>query len=110
MEITKLITNKFKTNLCALFITVPLTEETVTKNALLVSVLRRGTQKLKTQEDISKKLEEMYGAGFNCGVDKIGNYHILKFYLETIDNSYTLENENLLQDGVNLLIDIVFNP
>ena len=110
MEITKLITNKFKTNLCALFITVPLTEETVTKNALLVSVLRRGTQKLKTQEDISKKLEEMYGAGFNCGVDKIGNYHILKFYLETIDNQYTLEKENLLQEGIDLLIGIVFNP
>ena len=110
MKITKLKTNKFKTNLCALFISVPLTKETVTKNALLASVLRRGTQNFKIQEDISKKLEEMYGAGFNCGVDKIGNYHILKFYLETIDNSYTLENENLLQDGVNLLIDIVFNP
>ena len=110
MEITKLKTNKFKTNLCALFITVPLLKETVTKNALLVSVLRRGTQKLKTQEDISKKLEEMYGAGFNCGVDKIGNYHVLKFFLETIDNSYTLEKENILQQGIDLLLEIVFKP
>ena len=103
-------TDKFKTNLYAVFLATPLDRENVTKNALIAAILRRGTQKLKTQEDISKKLEEMYGAGFNCGVDKIGNYHILKFYLETIDNSYTLENENLLQDGVNLLIDIVFNP
>ena len=53
MEITKLQTNKFKTNLCALFITVPLSKETVTKNALLVSVLRRGTENLKSQEEIS---------------------------------------------------------
>lgn len=110
MEITKLKTNKFKTNLCALFITVPLNKETVTKNALLVSVLRRGTKKLNTQEDIAKKLEGMYGAGFNCGVDKIGNYQTLKFYLETIDNSYTFEKENLLQDGVDLLLEIVFDP
>ena len=110
MEITKLKTNKFKTNLCALFITVPLNKETVTKNALLVSVLRRGTKNLNTQEDIAKKLEGMYGAGFNCGVDKIGNYQTLKFYLETIDNSYTFEKENLLQDGVDLLLEIVFNP
>lgn len=110
MEITKLKTNKFKTNLCSIFLTLPLRKDTVTKNALLVSVLRRGFDKLKTQEEISKKLEEMYGAGFNCGVDKIGNYHVLKFYLETIDNQYTLEKENLLQEGIDLLIGIVFNP
>lgn len=110
MEITKLKTNKFKTNLCSVFLTLPLSKETVTKNALLVSVLRRGTANLKTQQLIAKKLEEMYGAGFNCGVDKIGNYHVLKFYLETIDNTYTLEKENLLQEGINLLHEIVFNP
>lgn len=110
MEITKLQTNKFKTNLCSVFLTLPLKKETVTKNALLVSVLRRGTKNLTTQEDISKKLEEMYGAGFNCGVDKIGNYHVLKFYLETLDNKYVLNNENNLQDGIDLLLEIIFNP
>ena len=110
MQITKLQSNKFKTNLVALFITVPLTKENCTKNALLTSVLRRGTEKLKTQEDIAKKLEELYGAGFNCGVDKLGDYHVLKFYIETLENTYTLNNENLLQEGINLLLDIVFNP
>lgn len=110
MEITKLQSNKFKTNLCSVFLTLPLKKETVTKNALLTSVLRRGTKNLNTQEEISKKLEEMYGAGFNCGVDKIGNYHVLKFYLETLDNKYVLNNENNLQDGINLLLEIIFNP
>ena len=110
MKINKLQSNKFKTNLVALFITVPLTKENCTKNALLTSVLRRGTNNLKTQEEISKRLEELYGAGFNCGVDKLGNYHVLKFYLETLENTYTLNSENLLQEGINLLLDIVFNP
>lgn len=110
MKITKLQTNKFKTNLVALFITVPLAKENCTKNALITSVLRRGTQNYKTQEEISKRLEELYGAGFNCGVDKLGEYHVLKFYLETLENTYTLNNENLLQEGINLLLDIVFNP
>ena len=110
MQITKLQSNKFKTNLCALFITVPLTKENCTKNALLTSLLRRGTQELKTQEEIAKKLEELYGAGFNCGVDKVGDYHVLKFYIEAVENTYTLDDENLLQEGINLLLDIVFNP
>ena len=110
MQITKLQSNKFKTNLCALFLTIPLSKENCTPNALLTSVLRRGSMNYKTQEIISKRLEELYGAGFNCGVDKVGNYHVLKFYLETLENEYTLDNENLLQEGINLLLDIVFNP
>ena len=110
MEITKIKTNKFKTNMCALFLTVPLTKENVTKNALIASILRRGTNNIKTQEEISKKLEEMYGAGFNCGVDKIKNYHVIKFYLEMLDNDYTLNKEDILQESINLLFDIAFNP
>ena len=110
MQTTKLQSNKFKTNLTALFITVPLTKENCTKNALLTSVLRRGSNKLKTQEEIARKLEELYGAGLNCGVDKLGNYHVIKFYIETLENTYTLNNENLLQKGIDLLLDIVFNP
>ena len=43
-------TNKFKTNLIAIFLSTPLTRENVTKNSLLVSVLRRGCEKYKTQE------------------------------------------------------------
>ena len=43
-------TNKFKTNLFAIFLTLPLSRETVTKNALLTAVLRRGTLNLPSQE------------------------------------------------------------
>ena len=75
-------TEKFKTNLIAIFLSSELTRENVTKNAVLSSVLRRGSKNLKTQEEISKKMEEMYGAEYNCGLDKIGKKHVLKFYIE----------------------------
>ena len=103
-------TNKFKTNLAAIFLTLPLSRETVTKNALLTAVLRRGTAKLNSQEEISKKLEEMYGAGFDCGIEKSGDYHTIKFYLELLNNQYLPVKENLSQEGINLLLDIAFNP
>lgn len=106
----KIETNKFKTDLFAVFLTIPLTRETVTKNALLTAVLRRGTQNLPSQELISKKLEEMYGASFDCGIEKSGDYHTIKFYLETINNSYLPENEDLSKEGLELLLSIVFNP
>ena len=39
-------TNKFKTNLYAVFLATPLSRENVTKNALLTAVLRRGTKNI----------------------------------------------------------------
>ena len=46
-------TDKFKTNLVAIFLTTSLKRETVTQNALISSVLRRGTQNMPSQELIS---------------------------------------------------------
>lgn len=43
-------TPKFKTNLIAVFMSIPLNKEDVTKNALIPAVLKRGCQRLKTQE------------------------------------------------------------
>ena len=103
-------TDKFKTNLLSVFFTVPQNENTITKNSLIPEILRRGSNNLKTQEEISKTLEELYGASFDCGVDNIGDNQVLKFYLETINNSYTEDGENILKESINILLDLVFNP
>ena len=104
-------TNKFKTNLIAIFLSTPLKRENVTKNSLLASILRRGCEKYKTQEEISKKLEEMYGAEFNCGLDKIGKNHVLKFYIESINDEFLPQNgEDMLKKSIEIISEIVFNP
>ena len=104
-------TDKFKTNLVAVFLTTSLKRETVTSNALISAVLRRGSNTMKTQEEISKKLEELYGAGFDCGINKTGDNQVLKFYMETVNDEYVPQmSENMLKTSVESLLDIVFNP
>lgn len=103
-------TKKFKTNLFAFFITIPLSKNTVTKNALIPALLRQGTANLKTQEEINIKLEELYGATFDCGIDKIGDNLVLKFYMETLNDEYVPTKENLLEQATNLLFDLILNP
>ena len=104
-------TDKFKTNLIAVFLTTELNRENVTKNALISSVLRRGSKSMKTQEEISKQMEEMYGAIFDCGIDKMGDNQVLKFYIETInDNFLPRDSENILNQGIEKILEIVFNP
>jgi len=111
VKIHEIQTDKFKTNLTAVFLSMPITKENVTKNSLLLAVLRRGSKNMPTQEKISQEMEEMYGASFDCGLDKTGDNHILKFYLEAINDSFLPQtNENMLKTSIDKLLEIVFNP
>lgn len=103
-------TENFKTNLLAVFLTVPLTRENVTLDTLLTLVLRRGSTLMPTQEEISKNLENMYGASFDCGIEKTGDNHVLKFYLESLNDEFLPERQNLLKESMDKLFDIIFHP
>ena len=104
-------TDKFKTNLIAVILTTKLNKENVTKNALIPAVLRRGTAKLNTQEEINKKLEEMYGASLDCGLDKTGDNQVLKFYIESVNDEFLPQSgENMLKISLESIFELVFNP
>lgn len=103
-------TEKFKTNLLSVFLTTTLNKENVTKNALIPAVLRRGSINMPTQEAISKELEEMYGASFNCGIEKTGDNQVIKFYLEAISDDFLPQKEDLLKKSIEKLIEIAFKP
>lgn len=110
IKLHKIDTSKFKTNLISIFLTTKLNREDITKKALILAILRRGTNNLKTQEEINTKLEELYGAELNCGIDKLGDDHVMKFYIETLNDNFTYKKENILKESIELLFDIVFNP
>ena len=95
VKLHKINTKKYKTNLLAIYLTSKLDRKHVTENALMLAILRRGTNKLKTQEDINIKLEELYGADFNCGIDKLCNDSVFKFYMESLNDEFLYEKENI---------------
>lgn len=102
--------DKYKTNLITVFLSVPLDKNTVTENALITSILRMGSKTMQTQEEINKKLEEMYGAEFNCGVEKVGDNQLLKFYIEVLNDKFLPEDKELLIESINRLLEIIFTP
>ena len=105
-------TGLFKTNIVSMFLTMPLERENVTENAMIPAILKRGSTSMPTQEEISKALENMYGATFNCGIDKNGDNQVLKFYIETINDQF-LPAENsipMMKETIDKLFDIVFHP
>ena len=107
---TGIETTKFKTDLIAVFVTIPIERKTVTLDCLVPAVLRRGTQNMQTQIEISKALENMYGASFDCGIDKIADNHIIKFYIETVNDNFLPQKEEVLNQALNTMFEILFNP
>lgn len=111
IKLHEIKTEKFKTNLIAVFLSMPIRREDITKNSLLSAVIRRGSKNMPTLAQISQEMEEMYGASFDCGLDKTGDNHILKFYIETINDKFLPQNnENILKKSIDKLLEIVFNP
>ena len=101
----------YKTDLSVLFITVPLDRNTITKDVLIPEILKSGCKKYKTQYEISKKLDSLYGTTIETGVDKTGSNLVIKMYTESINDEFIPEeNSNNLGDCINLLFEIMFNP
>lgn len=103
-------TCRFKTNTINIFFQDNLNKDTVALNALLPSVLRRGTKNLPTLKDINLYLEELYGAVFDCGIAKKGERQILHFYFEYLSDKYASNNHSNFESALEFLLNIIYNP
>lgn len=103
-------TDKFKTNMLGVFFSVPMTLENASINALIPAVLRRGTNTYPTMKEISKKLEELYGAKFDCGISKKGDIQVIRFYGEVVNRKFIGESRDILAEFANVIKDVIFNP
>ena len=65
---------------------------------------------LKNQYEISKKLEDMYGAVYDCGIDKVGDNQLIKFYIESVNDNFLPQKGDILKESLDTLLDIIFNP
>lgn len=102
--------DNFKTDFTVVFLTIPLEKENITKNALIPAILRSGSHKYETYQKISEELEMLYGASFDCGIDKTGDNLVLKFYIESINDNYLPQINNNLEKVLEILLDIIFDP
>ncbi len=110
VNIISVYTDKFKTTSINLFIHNQLDRTTVTQNALLPMVLRRGSKDYPTMQEISRKLESLYGSTFNCGVVKKGERQILHFYIDGVNDRFLESGDNVFDSCALMLNSIVSNP
>jgi predicted Zn-dependent peptidase len=104
-------TQQFKTFAISVYIGSPLTEEMVTPIALTPHVLRRGTKAYPETKAFREKLDDLYGAGFGFDIFKRGDYQIVQFRMDIIEDRYVNENgKSLLAQAIGFLGGALTEP
>lgn len=103
-------TNKFKSAYLSLTLMAPLEEENAAANAMLPSVLRRGTAIHPDMESLSAALDELYGGAIEPMVRKKGETQCIGFVASFLDDAYTLRGEKIVESAAALLGEVLLNP
>lgn len=103
-------TKKFKTNMISIKFQNHLTRETATQRKLLSLMLNMATSSLTSQKEITRFLEEHYGASLNTSVSTKGEASILSVSSMFINDHYIPGKGALLGDILQLLNDVFYAP
>ena len=105
-----IINESFKTDFSVVFLSVPIEKNSLTQNAIIPAILRSGSNTYPNFQRLTEELDMLYGASFDCGVDKTGDNLVLKFYIESINDKFLPNKNQNLEKSIKILIDLVFNP
>ncbi|MFJ8243912.1 EF-P 5-aminopentanol modification-associated protein YfmF [Peribacillus asahii] len=103
-------TTKYKTNTLVFKMKAPLTKETVTYRALFPHVLQSNTSKYPTTPELRSYLDDLYGAGLYVDVTKKGEYHIISFTIDIVNEQFLSDTTPLLEKAFSLLSEVLFHP
>lgn len=103
-------TNKFKTSCFSINFLRPLCREEASLNALLPSVLLRGTRNYPDMQQISMLLDDLYGASVGTLIRKKGEVHSCGFYADFIEDAYTLDGEDIFSSICSFMRELIFEP
>jgi len=108
--LTCLQTDKFKTGCLSVNLLTPLNRETASLNALIPSVLCRGTATLPDMAAISAKLDSLYGARVKPLVRKKGEVQAIGLYADFADEAFLPAGTNILESMVALVGEMLLQP
>ena len=66
----------------------------------------RGCKKYPSQKELALRLQELYGASFNYGVTKKGEYQIIFFHIDYVADKYTEDEEGKIFEAC---LDFIYN-
>ncbi len=106
--LTAVQSDKFKTGCFSLNLLRPMKKEEAAANALIPSVLLRGSESCPDIASISAKLDELYGASIGTLIRKKGEVQLVGFYCDYVQDEYV--DEPVFAPVMAFLAELLLNP
>lgn len=103
-------TDKFKTGLLGVTLTIPLSADTATAGALIPEVLGRGSRNYPDMEKLSAAADALYGASLGPVVRQRGESQCVSFLCSFIDDRYALDGSAVLEPAAKLMGEVLLDP
>ena len=101
---------RFKTAVLSVQFQRPLCREEAAMNALLSSVLLRGTAKHPDMRAITACLDGLYGAAVNPLMRRIGDRQTIGLFLSCLEDRFALPGDRVLSPCLELVREILLEP
>lgn len=101
-------TTDFKSIFVSLFLINDFNKENLTKNFLLRKLLTFSSKNLKDEQEVIRKVYELYNAGIFISNDICNNVITTSFEIEILEDKYT--EDGLTKRALEYFFDTIFNP
>lgn len=103
-------TERFKSENISIYFSLPNIKEDSVKRSLLLSVLKRGTEKYPSQKLINERLDELYATLVNLKNQKFEGTQLLGISADIINSEYTDDGNDLLPEVLDVIRQMLFCP
>ncbi len=100
---------QFKTVSFSLKWKTALTEKAAAERSVLANILEDSNGKYRTQNELRKKLDDLYGTVLYMDVAKRGENHLMTLNVDCVNDEY-LNGSNVLAETLELIHTVIFQP
>jgi len=110
LSLSAIETDKFKTGMVSLSLTVPLKKDAAAANMLLSGVLRRGSVKYPSMALLNRRLDELYAADIEIKNARLGKNNSFIIIAELLNNTFVPDNTDVLDGVLEVISDMILHP
>ena len=109
VHLTVFTDSRFKQNCLSIQYVREMDRSEAAMNALIPSVLLRGTRSAPNLREITLRLDELYGASVSPVSRRAGDYQTTGFYVSLMDDRFALEGESVLEKTLAFVKELLFD-
>ncbi len=110
LDLSCIQTDRFKTGVLTLTLTIPQTKQSSADAMLLSGILRRGTERYPTMALLNRRLDDLYASCVEIRTQRIGRNLSLVFSAEILDERYAIDGTKITEGAIEILSQMILHP